>query len=546
MTRSVIRLVGLRLPLAEIQSPGQEQASLARLICRRAGVSPQDLLGVEWIKKSLDARDKARPAFVYVVDATFRKSVRGERPSFPAIPTLPTGSRRDPRPVVVGAGPAGLFAALTLVQAGLSPIVLEQGRPVEERSRDVERFWSDGVLDPASNIQFGEGGAGAFSDGKLTSRSKDSRSSHVLRVFVECGAQPEILYWYRPHIGSDRLPGVIANLRRRIQAGGGEFLYQSRLVGLTRTGGQLRSLTVQAGPQQKEFETDRAILAVGHSARPLYRTLAGLGLAMEAKPFAVGLRIQHPQALIDRDQYGTFAGHPLLGAADYQLTYTDETTGRGCYTFCNCPGGHIVNASSEPGALVVNGMSLAARDSGWANSAAVVQVFPGRDYGKDPLDGLAFQEQLEAAAFTAGGGEYCVPVTTIQDFLGQPESSLLDGLAGPAKQIKTPAWRWGDLRAVLGEELSASLQRALLHWDRQLPGFAGAGLLAAVESRTSAPLRLLRGEDGASLNCRGLYPAGEGAGYAGGIVSSAIDGIRAAQALLEQSGGSVPTLRSGV
>lgn len=539
MTHYVIRLTGLRLPLEEIHSSKEEIAALSRMVCRRAGVSTQDLVGIEWIKKSLDARDKVRPVFLYVVDAVFRRPVRGERmvtPNTTTIPVLPVYHDCGTRPVVVGAGPAGLFAALTLVQAGLAPIILEQGRPVEERQEDVERFWSTGELDPDSNIQFGEGGAGAFSDGKLTSRSKDSRARQVLQVFVECGAPQEILYWYRPHIGSDRLPGVIAHLRRRIQAGGGEFRYESRLVGVTRQAGRLHALTVQTGTRQQELETDRAILAIGHSARRLYRAFAEMGLAMEAKPFAVGLRIQHTQAMIDQDQYGAFAGHPLLGAADYQLTYKDESTGRGCYTFCNCPGGHIVNASSEAGAVVVNGMSLSARNSGWANSAVVVQVFPGRDYGQEPLDGVAFQEQLETTAFAVGGGAYRIPVMGIQDFLGKPGAEQSTALSLFANQIKTWSWQKGDLRTILGEELSMSLQRALRHWDRQLPGFAGEGILAGVESRTSAPLRLLRGKDGASLNCRGLYPAGEGAGYAGGIVSSAIDGIRAAQALLEQSG----------
>ncbi|MBQ6807548.1 MAG: FAD-binding protein [Firmicutes bacterium] len=515
----------------------QENAALPRLVCRRAGASPGDLLGMEIIKKSLDARDKGHPAFIYTVEASFRRPVRGKKAEEKKmLSPKKTASQMDRRPVVVGAGPAGLFAALTLAEAGMKPLVMEQGKDVEARSRDVEGFWKGEALLPRSNVQFGEGGAGAFSDGKLTSRSKDSRGAEVLKIFVECGAQPEILYWHRPHIGSDRLPIVIANLRQRIIAAGGSFQYEQCLKSLEISQGQLRALRfVDAEGKEQEIETKTAILAVGHSARPLYRELAKLGLAMEAKALAVGLRIQHRQELIDRDQYGSFAGHPLLGAADYQLTYKDLAQERGCYTFCNCPGGYIVNASSEAEHLVVNGMSLSARDSGWANSAAVVQVFPGRDFGREVLDGLFFQERLESAAFAAGGGAHAVPLMSISAFLGRDSGSSAEELLLPASQLRTAAWKETDLRAILGEELSSSLQRALLHWDRQLPGFAGEGILAAVESRTSAPLRLLRGENGMSLNCRGLYPAGEGAGYAGGIVSSAIDGIRAAQAMLEQA-----------
>jgi len=537
LTENRIRLSGLSLPLSELASVEQENAALPRLVCRRAGASPGDLLGMEIIKKSLDARDKGHPAFIYTVEASFRRPVRGKKAEEKKmLSPKKTASQMNGRPVVVGAGPAGLFAALTLAEAGMKPLVMEQGKDVEARSRDVEGFWKGEALLPQSNVQFGEGGAGAFSDGKLTSRSKDSRGAEVLKIFVECGAQPEILYWHRPHIGSDRLPIVIANLRQRIIAAGGSFQYEQCLKSLEISQGQLRALRfVDAAGKEQEIETKTAILAVGHSARPLYRELAKLGLAMEAKALAVGLRIQHRQELIDRDQYGSFAGHPLLGAADYQLTYKDLAQERGCYTFCNCPGGYIVNASSEAEHLVVNGMSLSARDSGWANSAAVVQVFPGRDFGRDALDGLFFQERLESAAFAAGGGAHAVPLMSISSFLGRDSGSSAEELLLPASQLRTAAWKETDLRAILSEELSSSLQRALLHWDRQLPGFAGEGILAAVESRTSAPLRLLRGENGMSLNCRGLYPAGEGAGYAGGIVSSAIDGIRAAQAMLEQA-----------
>jgi len=525
-----VRIADLKLPLSGLSGREAEIRALRELAARKAGIREREVAALNIVKKSLDARDKGRPLFVYTVDLLSPSSLKGTAPPLePSFAVAETGPR-EPRPLVIGAGPAGLFSALALAQAGLKPLVIEQGKPLAERRADVDRFWSQGLLDPCSNIQFGEGGAGAFSDGKLTSRSKDRRGLLVLKMLVECGADPAILYWHKPHLGSDRLPEIIAALRQRIVSLGGEFRYRTQATGLLVNRGRLQGLRCRGESGGRlELEADLAVLAIGNSARSLYRNLAEQGIAMEAKPFAVGLRIQQRQDLIDQAQYGAFAGHPLLAAADYQLTWRDDRHDRGCYTFCNCPGGYIVNASSEPDGLAVNGISLAARASGWANSAVVAQVFPGRDFGREVLAGVEYQYQLEQAAFSLGAGG--TPLMSAQAFLGQSAENDPDG-----SLICSASTRTADLRGLFSEDIYEGLRDALLHWEQQLPGFTAGAVLAAVESRTSAPLRILRDAKGVSLNCRGLYPAGEGAGYAGGIVSSAIDGLRAAEALIEQAG----------
>ncbi len=527
----MVRISHLQLPLAGLDSREREKQALYQAAAQKAGIRTRDVTALDIVKKSLDAREKGRPVFVYTLDLHSGQRMKGSPPPPNPEPPLAKALPQGPRPLVVGAGPAGLFAGLTLAQVGLRPILLEQGKPVAARQADVENFWHQGLLDPSSNIQFGEGGAGAFSDGKLTSRSKDSRGRQVLQVLVDCGADPEILYWHRPHLGSDKLPGIIAALGRRISSLGGEFRYQTTVTRLLLARGRLQGLACRdADGSLFELAADQVILAPGNSARPLYRALAEQGLALEAKPFAVGLRIRQAQSLIDQAQYGAFAGHPLLQAADYQLTWQDLRYHRGCYTFCNCPGGYIINAASEKEGLAVNGMSLADRGSGWANSAAVAQVFPGRDFGREVLAGVEYQYALEKTAFRLGDGG--MPLMSASAFLGQSRENNPD-TRGVCSFASQPA----DLRQLFSEEIVAGLQGALLHWEKQLPGFTQGALLAGVESRTSAPLRILRDQAGMSLNCQGLYPAGEGAGYAGGIVSSAIDGLRAAQALLEQLAG---------
>lgn len=525
-----LRLEGIKLPLAELRDRRQETAALSAAAAKLMAVAPAAVHTLRLIRRSLDARDQQRPVFVYSVDVEVSGPARGKPAPRRQPLTLPFCGDGSPPPCIVGAGPAGLFAALLLARAGMRPLLIEQGREVTARAADVARFWREGVLDPASNIQNGEGGAGAFSDGKLTSRGKDVLGDEVLSELIAAGADPDIGWQQHPHIGSDRLPAIIARLRGEILALGGEIRFATRLQDIVLSRGRLCGLRL-AGADGAEWEqaADTVILAVGNSARPLYRMLARRGVALRAKAFAVGLRIDHDQGMLDRAQYGDFAGHPLLGAAEYHLTYRAQ--GRGCYTFCNCPGGSIVNASSEPGCLAVNGVSLAARGSGRGNSAVVAQVFPGRDFGPEPLDGMEYQYRLERAAFALGGGYFALPVMAVPAFLGAGEAEIEPGFCPQAS-----GFRAADLRGLLGEEITLALQQAIGHWQRQIAGFAMSGVLAAVESRTSAPLTILRGADRQSLNCRGLYPAGEGAGYAGGIVSSAVDGMRAALAVMEQRG----------
>lgn len=531
-TSTRIQIDRLSLPLAGLSSAGQEQQALRERAAAALKVAPQRIGELRILKKSLDARRKSAVQFVYSVavqlSGPLPPRARLYQEAQPL--SLPQLQLHGERPCVVGAGPAGLFAALLLARAGLCPLLIEQGQDVAQRRSDVDAFWAGGPLLPLSNIQFGEGGAGAFSDGKLTSRSKDPLGREVLRLLIEAGADPAIAYWHKPHLGSDRLPLLIAELRRQIQLLGGEVRFNTRLVGLISSGGRLLGLRLRSDESEYELACRQLVLAAGNGARQLYRLLSGQGVALQAKPFAVGMRIQQPQRLINQAQYGPFMQHPLLGAADYNLTYQDEKQQRGCYSFCNCPGGFIVNASSEPDGLVTNGVSLAARDGDFCNAAVVGQVSPGRDFGTDELDGLLYQEGLEQAAY-ALSASHALPL--------MPAQSFIDGCARPLGDfpgraaICSAAVCEADLRALFDARLCASLQQALAHWEQQLPGFSSQAVVVAVETRTSAPLRILRDQTRQSLNLSGLYPAGEGAGYAGGIVSSAIDGMRSALAIIE-------------
>lgn len=525
----MLRITNFRVPI-------DDATPLALLAAARLKLPAGAVDKVVIARRALDARRKSNISFVYSLDVAVAvpegqalARLAGDRDvallrqeELP--PVVPGDRQLGSPPVVVGAGPAGLFAALTLAEHGYRPVLLERGRDVETRTRDVARFWQTGVFDPASNVQFGEGGAGTFSDGKLTTRVSDPRTGQIVAALVAAGAPPEIAYLHKPHVGTDKLRTVVANLRRRIVAAGGTVEFEARVTDVTVESGVLTGLIVN---ENRRIPADVCVLAVGHSARDTYRMLWRRGVAMTAKPFAVGVRIEHPQEFIDRAQYGASAGHPRLGAADYALVFQDRPRGRTAYSFCMCPGGLVVAAASEEGGVVTNGMSLFGRDSGIANSALVVNVGP-EDFGDGPLDGVEFQRRWEAAAFAAGGG-YAAPVQTVGDFLAGRTGGA-DYLVPPSYR---PAIRAADLNLCLPAVVTTTLARALPDFGRKIRGFDHPrAVLTGVETRTSAPVRLIRGPDFVAAGVAGLYPAGEGAGYAGGIMSAALDGLNAALAVI--------------
>jgi uncharacterized FAD-dependent dehydrogenase len=505
-------------------------------------------------KRGYDARKRSAIVFVYTIDCDVddEAAVLAARATDPHVRTAPdmryrpvidaaAAAAATTRPLVVGFGPCGLFTALVLAQAGLRPIVLERGKPVRERTRDTWRLWRQGVLDPESNVQFGEGGAGTFSDGKLWSQISDPRhlTRKVLDEFVRAGAPDEILFVAKPHIGTFRLVGVVEKMRAEIERLGGEVRFGTRVVDLAIEAGAVQGVVVESGGGgRSEIPARQVVLALGHSARDTFAMLHERGVAMEAKPFSIGFRIEHPQGMVDRARFGTHAGHPLLGAADYRLVH-HAGNGRSVYSFCMCPGGTVVAATSEPGRVVTNGMSQYSRNERNANAGIVVGLAP-QDYRADvggsgpvpPLDGIAFQRQWESRAFALGGGDYAAPGQRVGDFLaGRPSTAF-----GAVLPSYTPSVRPTDLAAPGHESLPpyaiVAIREALPAFERQLAGFALAdAVLTGVETRTSSPLRIPRGRDRHSLNVRGLYPAGEGAGYAGGIMSAAVDGIETAEAV---------------
>ena len=534
----MIRINELRLPL---EHPPE---ALPAAVATRLDIAAKDIRGFTVFKRSHDARKKNALMFIYSVDVDVDNEARvlqkladdpkiGPTPDtrYHFVAQAPT--TLSSRPVVVGFGPAGIFAALVLAQMGFKPIVLERGKAVRERTQDTWKLWRSNELNPESNVQFGEGGAGTFSDGKLYSQIRDPRhlGRKVLNEFVKAGAPEEILYIAKPHIGTFRLVSMVERMRQEIESLGGEIRFQSRVTGLRIEDGQVRGVTLASG---EEIGADHVVLALGHSARDTFAMLHASGVFMEAKPFAVGFRIEHPQSLIDRARLGPNAGNPLLGAADYKLVY-HASNGRSVYSFCMCPGGQVVAATSEPNCVVTNGMSQYSRAERNANAGIVVNVspedFPG---GTDnPLAGLAFQRQLEAHAFELGGGTYEAPGQLVGDFLvGRPSTQL--GAVTPSYQ---PGVHLTDLSTALPDFAIAAIREAIPAFDRQIRGFAlPDAVLTGVETRTSSPLRITRGDDLQSLNVKGLYPAGEGAGYAGGILSAGIDGIRVAEAVAMQSG----------
>lgn len=526
----VYRIADIHLPLDGTME------DLSNLAAKRLGVSPGEVRNLRLCRKSVDARKKSEVHFTCTVECECsRARIRGDRKITEAVPyryELPDSRPLPMRPVVVGFGPAGLFAALILAQAGQRPIVIERGEPVEKRQKAVEHFWKTGELRPQSNVQFGEGGAGTFSDGKLNTGTKDPRARKVLEELALAGAPEEILYMAKPHVGTDRLPQTVKNIRETICKLGGEVRFASQMTGLLCKENQVIGVRIQpAEGNPYVLETHHVVLAVGHSARDTFSMLEEMGIPMQPKPFSVGARIEHPQELINRAQYGHFAQHPALGAADYKLA-VHLPSGRGVYTFCMCPGGQVVAAASEEGRLVTNGMSNFARDGENANAALLVGIGP-EDFGSDgPLAGVTFQRKLEEKAFRLGGGGYAAPVQRVEDFLQNRASKRL----GDVKPTYRPGVTPSALDGCLPSELTEAMRQGIVQMERYLHGFAYPdALLTAVESRSSSPVRILRGESLESPVVKGLYPCGEGAGYAGGIVSAAVDGIRCAEKILEHS-----------
>ncbi len=530
----MLRLDNLSLPL------GYTADMLTEAVLRRLRIHADQLISLTLAKKSVDARDKGDVHFVLSVDVKLKNEEAVLKRLKPGIasryaPPAPPMVHRvsfGKSPVVVGAGPAGLFAALTLAQAGANPILIERGQSVEGRTKAVEAMQKDGILDPESNVQFGEGGAGAFSDGKLTTGTKSPYIRHVLNTFVRHGAPEEILYLSKPHIGTDRLKGVVSGIREEIIRLGGTVLFDTCVTELITHGHHVAGVRVRHGSETREILTDAVLLAIGHSARDTMQRLFQQGVRMVQKPFAMGVRIEHPQALISQAQYGKAWQHPALGAADYKLA-VHTPDGRGTYTFCMCPGGEVIAAASQTGGVCVNGMSYHARAGRNANAALLVGVRP-EDFGDDhPLAGFVWQRSIEQAAYRLGGGSYHAPVQRVED--------LLAGRATPRLGDVLPTYQPGvtcaDLRECLPDFIIEDLKFGIRRMDGQLRGFAHPdAVLTGVETRSSSPVRLPRDR----VTCMaedvdGLYPVGEGAGYAGGIMSAAVDGIVAAMAAMERS-----------
>lgn len=520
----MIRVSEIKMNLEE------DKKLLKKKIAKKLHIEEKEVLDYFIYKQSLDARKKGNLFFVYTVDVL----VKNEKMIFlktkdNKITKTPDMEYHFPkekavfekRPVVVGFGPAGMFCALILAQMGACPIVLERGEEVDERTKTVKQFWETGILNTESNVQFGEGGAGTFSDGKLTTRIKDMRCRKVLEELVEAGAPEEILYVQKPHIGTDKLKTVVKNIRKKIISLGGEIHFKSKVTDFEIKSGKLSAVIVN---REKRIETQTAFFCIGHSARDTFELFYKKGIQMEQKPFAMGVRIEHPQKMINEVQYGQ-ADMEKLGAADYRLTYTTKK-GRSVYTFCMCPGGFVVAAASEKDSIAVNGMSEYARDGKNANSALLVQVFPEDFKSSHVLAGMHLQRELEKKTFLAGGSNYNAPVQLVGDFLEGNQSVQLEEV----KNTYQPNICFCDLKTILPDFISEALKEAIPEMGKKLKGFDRKdALLTAVETRSSSPVRILRTPVGQSVTVKGIYPVGEGAGYAGGIVSAAVDGILAAE-----------------
>lgn len=528
----MIRITDIRLPLDYGDKTVLNAAAKALQIDTKA------IKTAELFRRSVDARHKNDVHFKAALDVTLlqneqkilnRCKNRNASLAQPYEYVPPAVKKLSLRPVVAGAGPAGLFCALILAQCGARPVLLERGKDVDSRKKDVYTFWDGGELCGDSNVQFGEGGAGTFSDGKLNTGTKDTRARKVLQELVKAGAPEEILYHAKPHVGTDRLPQAVKGIRKQIIALGGEFRFETKLTGIKTKNGAVSAAVVQHGESTEEIETRQIVLAIGHSARDTFSMLNEMKVPMAQKPFSVGVRIEHLREQIDFAQYGACAGKGRLGAADYKLA-VHLPCGRGVYTFCMCPGGTVVAASSEQGGVVTNGMSEFARDAVNSNSAVLVGVTP-EDFGSgDVLAGVEYQRALERLAFEAGGESYRAPVQRFGDFA----ESRISRRFGSVKPSYRPGVCFANMRGLLPGYLSDSLTLGILQMDRKLKGFAHPdALLTGFETRSSSPVRILRGETMEALAFHGLYPCGEGAGYAGGIVSAAVDGIKCAEAILK-------------
>ncbi len=512
----------------------EDKSQLTSLAAAKLNVTADDIKSLRIVKESVDARKKNNIMFVYSVTADFEGNYK--IPSDPDVrefvyensETLIHGDEQlDNRPVIIGSGPAGLFAALTLAENGYRPLIIERGDTVDRRSEKVNRYWSKGTLDSESNVQFGEGGAGTFSDGKLTTRINDYRCEQVLDQFRKSGIPEEVLYKAKPHIGTDKLRKVLVKIRERIIAAGGEFKFRTKMTSLLMESGVVKGIVVNGSDK---IAASVVVMAVGHSARDTFEMLFNSGIKIQQKAFSMGVRIEHLQKFIDEAQFGKFAGNKIIGAGEYQL-FHKLPGGRTVYTFCMCPGGSVVAAASEPESIVTNGMSEFARNKINANSALVVSVGPS-DYGTShPLAGIEMQRKLERSAFTAGGSNNSAPVQRLGDFMRnrrtQQFGSVVPGYTGEVTAA--------DLNRILPVFIKDPIKDAMKFLDNKLRGFAmDDAVLTGVETRTSSPLRLLRNESCVADGVDGLYPAGEGAGYAGGIVSAAVDGIRAAGEIIKR------------
>ncbi|NFM16527.1 hypothetical protein FDB88_04725 [Clostridium sporogenes] len=513
-----------------------EDLSLLRnKVCKKLNISSKYIKDFKILRESIDARRNSIK-FNYSVEVFCEdekrivknikdKSITFQDGEYEEKIVFGTKNMKE-RPVIVGMGPAGMFAGLMLAKNGYRPIVIERGEAIEKRSKTVERFWTTGVLDIESNVQFGEGGAGTFSDGKLTTRIKDKRCSFILEEMVKAGAPKEIIYSGKPHIGTDILKNVVKNIRNTINSLGGEIRFNSKLENVIIKDGKVNAIIVN----KEEIPCENLILAIGHSSRETYEMLYKNNIFMESKAFAIGVRVEHLREMIDKNQYGKYAGHPRLKAADYRLTHSTKNTNRAVYSFCMCPGGEVVAASSEDGLLVTNGMSYYSRNKDNSNSAIVVSVTPEDFEGNTPLKGMEFQRHYERLAYKLGGENYNAPVQLVEDFLKDKNSSKL----GAVKPSYKPGYEFKNISKCLPNYVVDSLKEGFSSFDNKIKGFASNdAILTGIETRTSAPVRITRNENLESISLKGLYPAGEGAGYAGGIISAAVDGVKVAENIIK-------------